>query len=134
MQEVFVMHSLVLMMALGNPVSTTAVNATEHPNVVAYADHGHMLYQRGCGCRGCHRRHGCYCSGCYCSGCTCHCCGCCHCYGSYGSYGGYGSFTTVARAQDKATVVVTLPADAKLTIDDQPTKSTSGTRTFVSPS
>jgi len=32
-----------------------------------------------------------------------------------------------------ATVVVTLPESAKLTIDGQPTKSTSGTRTFATP-
>ena len=32
-----------------------------------------------------------------------------------------------------ATVVVTLPADAKLTIDGNATKSTSGVRSFVSP-
>src|SRR5262249_9706600 len=32
-----------------------------------------------------------------------------------------------------ATVVVTLPADARLTIDGHPTRSTSGTRWFVTP-
>ncbi len=33
-----------------------------------------------------------------------------------------------------AVIVVSLPADAKLTIDDQPTTSTSDHRVFVSPS
>jgi uncharacterized protein (TIGR03000 family) len=33
-----------------------------------------------------------------------------------------------------ATVIVTLPADARLTVDGSPTVSTSGTRVFVSPS
>jgi uncharacterized protein (TIGR03000 family) len=32
-----------------------------------------------------------------------------------------------------ATIVVSLPADAKLTIDETPTKSTSATRIFASP-
>ena len=32
-----------------------------------------------------------------------------------------------------ATLIVSLPADAKLTIDDSPTASTSAERTFVSP-
>lgn len=34
---------------------------------------------------------------------------------------------------DSATIVVELPADAKLTIDDQPTESTSGRRVFTTP-
>jgi uncharacterized protein (TIGR03000 family) len=33
----------------------------------------------------------------------------------------------------EATIVATLPADAKLLIDDQPTVSTSGTRVFITP-
>jgi uncharacterized protein (TIGR03000 family) len=33
----------------------------------------------------------------------------------------------------KSRIIVTLPEDAKLTIDDQPTKSTSAQRTFISP-
>jgi uncharacterized protein (TIGR03000 family) len=32
-----------------------------------------------------------------------------------------------------ATVIVTLPENAKLTFDGEPTKSTSGTRTFATP-
>ncbi len=38
-----------------------------------------------------------------------------------------------ARAESPATIVVSLPADAKLLIDDQPTASTSALRTFVTP-
>lgn len=37
------------------------------------------------------------------------------------------------RAEMPATVIVRLPAEATLTIDDQPTRSTSDVRTFVSP-
>jgi uncharacterized protein (TIGR03000 family) len=40
----------------------------------------------------------------------------------------------VAQAESTgATLVVTLPADAKLTIDDEPTTSTTGNRVFVTP-
>jgi uncharacterized protein (TIGR03000 family) len=38
-----------------------------------------------------------------------------------------------ANQGNAATITVHLPADANLTIDGQPTRSTSGTRTFVSP-
>ena len=41
--------------------------------------------------------------------------------------------TFVANAGAAATLVVSLPADATLTIDDQPTTSTSDHRVFVSP-
>ncbi|HVS40551.1 MAG TPA: TIGR03000 domain-containing protein, partial [Gemmataceae bacterium] len=45
------------------------------------------------------------------------------------------SSTLVASADPTtATIVVSLPADAKLSIDDQPTTSTSAQRVFVSPS
>jgi uncharacterized protein (TIGR03000 family) len=66
------------------------------------------------------------------------------CYGGcYG--GGYGvpTGTTPKSTKDgkkesyyreaPATIVVELPADAKLLIDDSPTTSTSGRRVFVSP-
>jgi len=39
----------------------------------------------------------------------------------------------VAQADAPATIVVSLPADARLTIDDSPTTSTSSRRVFVSP-
>jgi uncharacterized protein (TIGR03000 family) len=52
------------------------------------------------------------------------------CYGvSLGSFG-----TAVVDAGAPATIVVTLPEDAKLLIDESPTTSTSGNRVFVSPS
>ncbi len=38
-----------------------------------------------------------------------------------------------ATTSNTATLVVTLPENAKLMIDDQPTKSTSGVRTFATP-
>jgi uncharacterized protein (TIGR03000 family) len=38
-----------------------------------------------------------------------------------------------ARADSPATIIVRLPADAQLRIDDQPTRSTSEQRTFLSP-
>jgi uncharacterized protein (TIGR03000 family) len=136
------MYSLVLMMALGNGATTPSVIATEPANVTSYS---HTL-NRGCrgggrgGRHGCHRCHGC--SGCYCYG--CYGCGCysCHgCYGCYGGYGyggyaGYGSYAipvATARTEAAATIIVSLPADAMLTVDDQMTRSTSERRTFTSP-
>jgi uncharacterized protein (TIGR03000 family) len=41
--------------------------------------------------------------------------------------------STTTTTSNQATLVVSLPADAILTIDDQPTRSTSSTRYFVSP-
>jgi len=40
---------------------------------------------------------------------------------------------TPAPTQAPATLTVTLPEDAKLMIDNTPTKATSGTRSFVTP-
>jgi uncharacterized protein (TIGR03000 family) len=94
------------------------------------------------GGRGCHGG-GCYGGGCYGGGCGG---GGCHgggCYGGAcgggGCYGGvcYGTPTpygAMAAAEAPATIVVTLPEDATLSIDDSPTTSTSGNRVFVSPS
>jgi uncharacterized protein (TIGR03000 family) len=48
-----------------------------------------------------------------------------------GSY--YGQEGEQAQANDRATIIVHLPAEAKLMIDDEATKSTSELRTFVSP-
>jgi uncharacterized protein (TIGR03000 family) len=104
-----------------------------------------------------HGRHGCHgcAGGCYggCTGVVAGCYGGCTgvvvgCYG-----GGYGMAPAMAPAPaakpekkttspDKddevsgpksATVVVTLPADARLSVDGAPTTSTSSTRVFVSP-
>src|SRR5262249_8096817 len=38
-----------------------------------------------------------------------------------------------ARAPAPATIIVTLPTDAALTVDDTPTRSTTGRRVFLSP-
>jgi len=99
--------------------------------------------------RGCHGCNGCYGGGCYGGG----------CYGG-GCYGGgcVGSAPAPAKAMPKtpaggeklktppkeskeesslmpapATIVVSLPAEAKLTIDGNATQSTSSTRVFASP-
>src|SRR6516162_6073690 len=93
MQEVFVMYSLVLMMALGNPATAPSIDVQPSPAVASYANHGHVVH-RGRGCRGCHGCYGCYggwCSGCY--GCWCSgCYGCRGCWGCHGCYGGYGGY------------------------------------------
>jgi uncharacterized protein (TIGR03000 family) len=106
----------------------------------------------GGGCYGCFG--GCYraCGGCYGCGGGCYGCGC----GgfSYGSpsgvrmgYGGYSGAPGVYMAQvpmspplaqpvpqaAPATVVVNLPADARLSVQGQPTRSNSSRRVFVSP-
>jgi uncharacterized protein (TIGR03000 family) len=140
---------MMLMIALGN-APDPQLGVVEKANPV-YATHNHTLNRgRGCGCscggRGgrCHGCYGCYCSGCWCSGCWGGCWGGCYggyggwgchgCYGGYGSYGyggyGYGSFV---QTDAPATLIVNLPPDAKLTIEDQPTRSQSAQRTFVSP-
>jgi len=106
----------------------------------------------GChGCSGCYGCHGCYggytchgCCGCYGHVVSCH--GCCGCYGHVhvpvysccgyapagGGHAGHGK-RAAAESSNAATVVVTLPADAKLTIDGNATTSTSSTRTFETP-
>jgi uncharacterized protein (TIGR03000 family) len=112
------------------------------------------LGRRG-GCHGC--RGGCY-GGCY--GYGCHGCyggysyGCHGCYGggyAYGCYGGgcYGVPVMPGAHHGKpedtkkkmgslagpnaATIVVNLPADARLMVDDKPTTSTGERRVLVSP-
>jgi uncharacterized protein (TIGR03000 family) len=67
------------------------------------------------------------------------------CYGGYGGWSyaggydgwGYGgvamSYVSVQPMPSPATIVVTLPADARLKIDGNATRSTSGRRTFESP-
>jgi uncharacterized protein (TIGR03000 family) len=109
--------------------------------------------------RGCHGGHHGGCGGCggggcgggYCGGGGCgggYCggggCGGGYCGGGYASsysycptcyaYGGAPAGTAVAAADaEAATLVVTLPADAQLTIDDYRTTSTSGERVFSTP-
>ncbi len=101
--------------------------------------------------RGCHGCHGCY------GSCYGGCCGGgygCSGYGCSGSYGCTGGTMTPTAppppakkempgeavpppkekaSLDRARLIVSLPADARLFIDDQATTSTSAQRTFVSP-
>jgi len=98
------------------------------------------------GCSGCHG--GCYgCAG-GCAGCS-GCGGCAGYYGAYGAnYGGYYAYTTatvpvtyvtasvqpaVVPQDTTASLIVELPADAKLYIDGQSTQATSARREFISP-
>ncbi len=110
----------------------------------------------GC-CGGCWGCHGCCggcwgCYGCY-GGCYSSCCCCGGCYGCYGCYGCCGGVVVQpvyaapvapapAPAADKpktgalptqATVVVKLPADARLYVDGELASLTSDTRTFTTP-
>jgi len=111
----------------------------------------HGCYGGGCwgGCHGCYGG-GYGCGGCYGGGYG-GCCGggyggCCGggCYGG-GCYGGGSVIYTQPAATpmkiekkaelnpNAATIVVSLPADAKLSIDDTATKATGATRTFATP-
>jgi uncharacterized protein (TIGR03000 family) len=58
--------------------------------------------------------------------------GSCYAYGGGWGGGSYAMLPAAPEAQS-ATLVVTLPADAKLTIDDARTTSTSGERVFNTP-
>jgi uncharacterized protein (TIGR03000 family) len=153
------MYSVVLLMALSGGADAPAAHGCNGCN----GCHGGRSHGcNGCnGCNGCHggrsrggRRHNCHgCNGCYgCNGChgSYNCCGCygyaapaCGCYGGAPAGdkkdkdakplpkpGKDGEEATIAAP---ATVVVNLPADAKLSVDDYLTTSTSTTRVFVSP-
>ncbi len=104
---------------------------------------GHSKHSgHGCcgGCDGCHggglfqkmkNRHGCcggY-SGCCGGGCT----GCTGCTGGHAAIIETSPSMPKAEAAAPATIVVSLPTEAKLTIDDNATSSTSERRVFVSP-
>ena len=140
------MYSIVLMMAMSGSADAPA-----------------GLFHHGCnGCNGCTGCTGSSCHGCTgghgchgglfkhkhgCNGCT----GGCH--GCTGGTGCTGGKAAPAKTEDKkpegkkpegegkpgtaqaapATLTVTLPAEAKLTIDGNATRSTTGTRTFVTP-
>ncbi len=145
------MYSMVLMAAL-----TTSTAAPD----CHYHSCGCGGYSSCYGCGGCYGCYGgCYgcCGGCY--GCCGGCYGCyggCYgtsCYGAYygGCYGCYGGVQVVpgtkpegigapmkkdeqsSIAPDRAKLVVELPADAKLFIDNQPMKTTSEKRSFNTP-
>jgi uncharacterized protein (TIGR03000 family) len=137
------MYSMVLMAAL-----TTGVDLPDRGGC-----------RGGCygGCYG-GRRHGCHgcCGGCYgcyggCYGCYGGCYGCYGgCYGCYGGggvimqHGGAGSAPEKIQTKPKAkqeeslapapaTILVDLPAEAKLRIDNEATTSTGGSRLFQTP-
>ena len=139
------MYSVVLMAAL----STSG-------EVPTFGRHGCW---GGCyGCCGCYGGWG----GCWGGGWGGGCYGCYGCWGGgcWGGYGGWGrgygfayapsvysapivmttsipqteGSTVQAPPQNSATVIVNLPADAKLFVDDQPTKSTTARRLLQSPS
>jgi uncharacterized protein (TIGR03000 family) len=109
----------------------------------------------GCnGCNGCNGKHG-FLGGLFkhksCNGCNgCHGCNGCNggCHGCTGCNGGgcNGAKPEEAKPEEApapeekkkdvsapATIVVTIPAAAKLTIDSNPTRSTDAVRTFVTP-
>ncbi len=100
------MYSVVLLMAL--------TSGSDQP-----ACHRGWDWCGGYGCGGYYGGYGC---GGYYGG------GCGGCGGYYGGYGYSGVSYTAP-----ATIVVNLPADAKLTIDDAATVSTSARRVFRSP-
>jgi uncharacterized protein (TIGR03000 family) len=141
------MYSMVLMAAL-----TTGTNA---PDCGLLRGCGHASYScAGCtGCSGCQGAcygGGCYGGGCYGSGYYNGCYGG-GCYGCWG-YGGAGSDYTPrvmppadgkdkkddkkdkeSAQPDRARLIVEVPADAKLYIDEQLMKSTAAVRSFSTP-
>jgi uncharacterized protein (TIGR03000 family) len=144
------MYSIVLAMALSNGAATPAYHPGDGSlSGYRYGEYGHQQYRhrRGgcCGCSG-----GCYggCRGGGYGGCSGGCYG--GCWG--GTYmmpvprtGTGGTREKIEKPPKEggkeeethlpapATIVVSLPADATLTIDDAATKSTSATRVFASP-
>ncbi len=81
----------------------------------------------------CHKGCGSCCSsGCYTPCCPDSCAPGCDDRGGHAYAGSYYGTIAMRQARTTATVVVTLPADAKLIVDDQPTASTSETRVFSS--
>jgi uncharacterized protein (TIGR03000 family) len=149
------MYSIVLAMALSNGAATPAWEpGNDYLSGSRYGDYGHQQYRgrRGgcCGCSG-----GCY-GGCWGGRGNVSYGGCCGCTGGYymmghGCYGG-----TMEKPKDKktekikekpkeegkegetrlpapATLIVSLPAEATLTVDGAATTSTSATRVFASP-
>jgi uncharacterized protein (TIGR03000 family) len=132
------MYSVVLMMALAQGGDLPACHRAAYNCSGCYGG-----YYSGCGCYGGYN---------YCGWRRGWSYGCCGCYGGY--YNGYYAagwesrlivvvadrrevITEVRTDQSPkaapATIVVRLPADAKLTIDDAATASTSARRVFTSP-
>ena len=117
------MYSVVLMMAMTTG-GQTADLGRHHGGCCGETAH----------CGGRHHRGGCGesagCGTCGSAG------GCATCGASYGGCAtcASGACSVASADPTAATIVVSLPADAKLMIDDQPTTSTSDHRVFVSPS
>ena len=144
------MYSIVLVMALGSGADTPTMDLGPDYQETYRSITGHVAY-RG------RRRHGCN-GGCYGGG-----YGGCYgggygggCHGGYGGYGysggpAYGPAPGTRRQGEQipppkrsgeeetsltaapATTVVSLPADARLTVDGAATESRSARRTFLSP-
>lgn len=53
--------------------------------------------------------------------------------GTQGAYEYQSAYPAMAQGNNEATIIVRLPAEARLTIDGSPTTSTSAERTFVTP-
>jgi uncharacterized protein (TIGR03000 family) len=126
LQEVNIVYSMVLMMALTTGGDMQACHKGGGCGGGGHHGHRHGGGECGGGCG-------------YASG------GCSSCGGyamggySGPSYGGgcascSGGFCTAAAEPVGATIIVSLPSDARLTIDDEATTSTSEHRVFVSPS
>ena len=133
MQEVNQVYSVVLMMAM--TTGGDAANLGHRGGCCGETAHcGSRHHGGGCGqssgCGTCGQAGGCSSCGASYGGCaTCgYAAGCSTCAS--------GACPVVVASTDPtaAVIVVSLPADAILTIDDQPTTSTSDHRVFVSPS
>ncbi len=134
------MYSVVLMMALGGGAQTTGC----HGDTSFVGASGVLIGGPGChgglfGCHGGGRHGGCH-GGYGCSGCV-------GCYGCAGIISGpiyqappaepvpppIKNKQEEARRWMPGTIFVTLPEDARLTINGQPTRSLTATRVFESP-
>jgi uncharacterized protein (TIGR03000 family) len=127
------MYSVVLMMAMTTGAETPDLGRRNGCCGCMGSSHGHRSH----GCRGgCHGGYG----GCY-GGATS------GCYGGTGCYGGVKMMPPAKKPEEitkppkkdeamapaPARIIVSLPADAKLTFDGASTTSTSTERVFVSP-
>jgi uncharacterized protein (TIGR03000 family) len=137
------MYTAILALALGNSVGQpcACACACQCQCNVCNACNGCNY----CNCQGCfarwrhhHRCHGCFCA-CACNyGCNCApCCAPACCAPACGAPAGEALPTpkgkTVAANGTSAQIVVDVPTDARLFIDDQPTTSVGARRTFVTP-
>ncbi|HXG08360.1 MAG TPA: TIGR03000 domain-containing protein [Gemmataceae bacterium] len=153
------MYSVVLLMALSGGAETPAFGRCGGCNGCygcagwCGGCRGGLFGGKACkGCRGCHDCHGyVVCHGCYgchgyvvchgCAGYVCHGCAGYVCHGCAGHPHAPPPPPKPMPKKDKeekptaapATIIVNLPADAKLMVDDTPTTSTSSTRVLVSP-